>query len=251
MARLSSLTNESGVSQLISEISATAVFDLGDSYEDDRGKFIYSWAGGAITQYQTLTMDTAVGVDTVTSGAAVAAYLGKKYGTHSIITDDASGFTSGALYKGYWGVVDDSSTAGEKGQGFRVADNDADNLFLEAPLTTLLADADVDITLFNPHRVKPVVTNALNAPVGVAPVSVTDEYYFWRQVAGIATVLVAGTTNTAGLSVGVTAEANGAGILAIAQSSYLDYTAFNKVGEILFGAGKDDAEVMVKLTLGW
>lgn len=254
MGLITSLKNSDGVTQALDQTSSTAIHTLGDTYFDNqRRMYQYVQAGAAIASGGlVLTVDEdELEKEDVDTAAARAEYSGGFYAPTAQLTDGSGvawTLTPGA-HKDWMGVVDDGT---EKGQTFEVADNNATILFLKYPIATALTSADNDIEVFAPNRVITAPTggggNVKTSPVGVANFAVTDEYYFWMQVAGYCQVKVAGTTNTVGISVGLSGVDNGAGICAIAGTDK-DADDFNIVGEIIRGGQTDDATVWVKLKL--
>ena len=74
------------------------------------------------------------------------------------------------------------------GQKARIAGNTTSVLTLETALATAL-DATSDIYIISEYKVSPIASG-YPIPRGVAPIAVTDEYYFWMQESGIGLAIV-------------------------------------------------------------
>lgn len=188
--------NKAAVAQAWNEQSSTQKERLGQmACEEDR-LFIYSKATEALSLghivvnldpngHATYSMD-----DVATNTSAEG-----EYAISQVITATAGAdITKGAL-AGMPCFVDDG--LGE-GQFARIRTNEAVasgstfKIYLESALTTALTAAgNSDITIYPEHLVeKAAITSSLQVPVGVAPIAVTLNYYFWRQVTGICPVLL-------------------------------------------------------------
>lgn len=180
--------------QALDEISATQKVALGQvRWEGDR-KYIYSQAKEALVQGNILVKaNTAAhyGFDAVATNTAAEG----SYAISQIISITAADTIVAGEYAGLDVFVDDGT--GE-GQLARIETNTGGaasatiKLYLTAAMTTALtAVGNSDITILEGDRVfKALVTTQTQRVIGVAPMIVTDEYYFWRQVKGNCVVLM-------------------------------------------------------------
>ncbi len=242
------------INQGIFEISSTPAHDLGDVHYHKADKYIYVRAKTAVTAFDILMQTSPTGIDVVKTGhlssAAVGhTYNGKKYTGAQILHYNVGGLTANA-YSGYHLVTDDSGTGGEEGLVAIVETNSADHLYLDIALSTTVADGATDITLFNPYYVAPATASTQIIPVGVSRIAVTDEYYFWMQVEGIAAVRLGSTTQTVNLAVKVGDNTAGTGVIIANGNDLFDV---NIVGHIVAagasGTGTADTACWVKLNI--
>ncbi len=189
------------ISDSIYDESDVPLHQLGDMWIDQYSRrYIYSLATAAITQYKVIDAAAAVGVDAVANGATELRWNGKKYGTTNQIYKTSAGWTVGA-YDGYLGIVDDGT--GE-GNAFLIEHNTADTLFVtwnNGDSGVTLAVADSDVEFWHPDKVLTSVANTHGPTAGVAPIAVTDAYYFWRQVRGPCFVLITAAALGAGIHI--------------------------------------------------
>jgi len=196
------------IAQSLFEQSSTAKHVLGDTYEWEGRIFRYSKAGEALSKGHILT-PLATPTYTVDAVATNTAAEDSLYGRMAIsqvvdVADAGATVAAGAL-AGMMLFVDDGlgegqaewiigNTAGASGSSMKI--------YLAAALTTALTAAGVsDITIYTDQVVeKAAITSANQIIVGVAPIAVTKDYYFWRQIYGMCFVLHGGTT-AAGLHI--------------------------------------------------
>ncbi len=211
MAMLYSIKQKTG------EQSENAVHSLGDQYIDHYGRtWVYSVASAGVTQFNSLGLTAAVGADVVTDAAAAITVKGKTYATGKQLYKSSVGWTVGT-YTGYLGLLDDGTAeAAAITTAFLVEGNSADTLYVDwnnNGAAKTLAAADDDIEMFNPNSVIQFPANGQTTTpcVGVAPITVTAAYYFWRQTRGICFVLVEGADPTEGQHATVDAAGTTAG----------------------------------------
>lgn len=165
---------------------------LGSVYETPDGRiWSYNKASEAIALGNVAVPSAVVGVDNVSSSANADAAI-------VFITKAAAGWTAGA-YADAWVLVDDGTGAG---QTAKIKTNDATTLTLypEYALTTALAVADSDITIFLPNLVvKSLITDKTQRAVGGAQVAFAANAYGWFLRRGIGRV-IAGEVLTEGQS---------------------------------------------------
>ena len=197
------------VKQGIYEQSPTKKGDLGSVLEfEDGRKFVYSLNGST---------------DTLTTGAVIqgpveaSADVGQTIPTgYSIaISDTSVTITTGAEYTANqfqdgWLVIDDG-TAGKLGHCRKIKSHPAAESGASLVITvydaftdTAVAGTETVSLTKNPYSGVMLQNNATDGPLlGVAPIDVTADYYFWLQVSGPIAVIgaeasiVAGTSMTA------------------------------------------------------
>lgn len=171
--------------QGLNETSATAQYNLGDTYRDEKGNLhVYSQANEALSRFAILTVDEdALSVTVTSAGTGSAYYDGRKYDELAQITK-TSGFGTAGTYEDYYGVV---TQGGALGETFIVDKNSADGIYLKEPLAGVTTKA---IKAFTPHIVIENPAGSPRVPVGIAPVQVVVSYYFWRQASGYARIII-------------------------------------------------------------
>jgi len=233
--------------------TADKTAQLGDIFYDGTDKYVYVQAKTAVATANLLLMNSAgVSLDVVLTGYAGTAtatgkHEGVTYAAGAILYYATGGLTANQ-YSGFKMLVDDSTDTTEEGQYATVVGNSADHLFLDRALTTTLNAADADITLFNQYHVAPATASTEVIPVGVAPITVTDEYYFWMQTEGVCWLPEGGGTQTANLNIVSGDDLSGGGGTILGTTAEGPYDARN-VGYILYGAGTANALVLVRLAL--
>lgn len=245
MARLTSLVNANGDSHYLDEAKATAVFDLGDTYEEAGNVYMYVLASEDLSRGALLAKTAVVDVDTVADGTGTATYDGRVYGFLAQVTEGAAGWTAGA-YKNYCMIVNDGTGVGQVGI---VDNNSTDTLYLKEPLTTALDVADSDILIFHPQSVRETDASTKEAVCGIAPRDIDQSVaaYFWAQIDGVAAILIgADASSSAGIH--AVSGAGTAGAAAIAANGN-DLFDVNLVGTIIAGSDTADTLCWVQLNL--
>ncbi len=211
------------------EQSETAIHDLGDMFIDSKARtWVYSLDDGSgLTQYNTLANTAGAGVDTVANNTVIVNRHGKDYGLTNQISD--ASFSSAAGDKlGWLGVVDDGTGEGSM---FVVEDNSDVMGYVNwnnsvetvnSGTGVTLAVGTSDIEMFHPHHCKQAVVNEQRPIIGVTPIDVTADYYFWRQVNGPCFVLMHAANPTVGLHVVVDDAGVTAGTLRIVTDEEVD-----------------------------
>jgi len=170
---------------------------LGTRYECPDGRmWVYVQMTGAAAPLGAVLQAAAiVGEDTVSSAADLLSITGGGVDT---------AWTAGA-FAGDYVYVDDGT--GE-GQCRRILNNSATALFLDRPLTTALAIADSDITIFRPFHMRlalaaittPVsgIASVLNPNAGTGPGTnaIDQNSYGWIQVRGFCEHILLDNTAT-------------------------------------------------------
>lgn len=168
--------------QQVYQTSTTAQVAPGQkAMTPDGREWTYVKANSVLAKGSVAVPVAATGVDTVSSSA-------NAQGQIVYITEASAGWTAGD-FAGAWGVVDDGTGVG---QTFKIIGNSADTLFLspETPLTTALAVADSDITIFRSNLVaKSAITSKLQNAVGIAQVAFAAADYGWVLTKGVGSVL--------------------------------------------------------------
>lgn len=180
--------------------------------------FAYARAGGVALSPGKLTQTSVVDTNAKDEASAEVTALGS-----TTINVTFGGAVTADYYKdGYLHISDGT---GEGAAPYRIKSHPAG--------TTLVA-----VELYDPLRIATVATTSLitltkhpqdavvvfpttqtGAPAGVPPISVTEDYYFWNQVKGPASVWTYGTI-VIGNDVGPTTAAAGA-VAALASSDIL------------------------------
>ena len=197
MALLLSLKDADGIEHDLKMAHAVPIFGLGDIYHHNGNVYKYAMATANLTAYSTLMTATVLGIDTVQDATTNGTYKGKYYGYLAQIQEAGANWSPGA-FRNWKGLIDAGTGAG---QVFEVEDNSAETLYLKRSLTTALAVADSDITIFNPHRVALATASVSTPIVGIAnrAINYLTAPYFWMQTGGIAAVLNGATDPTAGI----------------------------------------------------
>jgi hypothetical protein len=223
--------------QGIYEQSATALHKLGDRLQLGDRVFYYSQASEALAVGKLNTQfPTVITEDTVTVAHPI--------GTRQVSITASATVVAQELAEGYL-VVDEGTGAGEiyKIKSHPAITSGAVGVFtLYDPLLTAWATADTDVTIYGSHyRVRESNTAQTESAAGVSLISVTDEYYFWNQSYGPASVLfdeaAGNAAGTRGLTIGSSTVGAVEAIDAIGESF---------VGEVIQAAA-DEADAKYAL----
>jgi hypothetical protein len=131
-------------------------------------------------------------------------------GAYTVTLTTSSAVTTGA--DGYLQINDDTGegslmkiklTAANASTATRT------DVTLYDPIPLALTTSSEGTIIHNPYEQCEIATNNTQIVLGVPPIAVTAEYYFWLQTWGIASVLVTGTP-AAGVRVTVSEVVNGA-----------------------------------------
>lgn len=175
--------------QGIFEASATAKAKLGTRVRVGERVFYYAYAGGvALAAGKLVTMaNPAAETDKAVEAAAAA-------GTYEVTVTTAAAQT--ALAEGYMAVND---AAGE-GLMYRIKTSAANadtatstDLVLYDPIVTALTTSSEVTLLPNQFYDLDIMDDVTDPIVGVPPIPVTANYYFWCQTWGPCPVLQSGT----------------------------------------------------------
>lgn len=171
--------------------TAQGQFSIGQvACTPDGREWVYVKATTGVLAKGSVAVPIAVtAVDTVSSST-------DSEGRIVYITEASAGWTVGA-FAGSWVVVDDGTGVG---QTAKIIDNTTDTLILspETALTTALAVADSDITIFSNNQVtKAAITVKIQNAVGIAQVAFANLDYGWLLTKGVGAVL-AGEVLTVG-----------------------------------------------------
>lgn len=174
------------------EVTTAPAFAIGQqSQTPDGNKWVYVSVGtGGLAKGSVAVPAAVTAVDLVSSSTDAL-------GRIVFITKASAGWTAGAFINDYV-VVDDGTGVGQMA---RIMDNTADTLQLypEYALTTALAVADSDITIFKPyHVVKAAVTSTLQNAQGIAQVAASAGDYMWLLYQGIGSVLAGASLTPVG-----------------------------------------------------
>ncbi len=252
------------IQQGIFDTSSTRIHNLGDIHFRGGKKYVYVQAKETITAHNVLMMTAPSGIDNVHAGFApdnttavttlghkYPSRAGKYYAPAQILFYGTGGLTPNT-YAGYHLVTDDSTDTAEEGLVAIIEANDAYHLYLDIALSTTCnaADNDTDITFFHPYHVEPISASTQVIPVGASRIAVTDEYYFWMQSEGVASILYGETGQVVNVGVQVGDDTDGTGLQV---DNADDYFAANLVGHIVAGGdldtGSADTALWVKLNV--
>jgi hypothetical protein len=165
------------------------------------GKFVK--AGGIVAQTNV----------TVTSAAAVGSY-NVTLTTSSAITTAEEGFLQ----------INDEAGEGIQYKIKSCAANTttatSTDIELYDPIATALTTSSQATVLYNPYEQAEIASAVTDLLLGVPPIVVTAEYYFWAQTWGVANVYSEGTP-AAGTMVQVSINSNPAGVTTCAADTTL------------------------------
>ena len=233
------------------EQSSTKQVELGTIGQDNGGNlYIYSKAmealsAGHILVDQDPNAATHLSFDTVASNAAAI----DEYAIAQVLTITAGDTIVAGEFAGCHCFIDDGTGEGQhamiKGNTGGAATATV-YIYLSAPLSTALDVADSDITIYRQNHVeKAAITSSIQRAVGVAPIAVTANYYFWRQVTGVCPVLMGeGGTKWYGITTGDDTEGEG---LAVDSSDTLEVAVMH--GQIMIVAPAADALCLARINM--
>lgn len=171
--------------QGIYEQSSTALHRLGDRLQVGDRVFYYSQASEAISAGKLNSyLPTVITEDTVTVAHGI--------GTRKVTITASATITANQLAEGHL-VIDEGTGAGEmyKIKSHEAITSGSTGVFeLYDGILTAWSTSDTDVTIYGPqYRVQESNAAQTESAAGVAPISVTDEYYFWNQTYGPAACL--------------------------------------------------------------
>jgi hypothetical protein len=179
--------------QSVYEESATAKAILGTRLVMGERVFHYAYAGGVALGAGKLVTPAGWNAGTLEVNKAVAAAAA--VGTKSVTVTTAAAWT--ALDEGFM-VVNDQ--AGE-GQVYKIRSSEANastatstDITLYDPIETALTTSSQVELYTSPYYDLDLADDVTDHIVGVPPIAVTANYYFWLQTWGPAAVLVGATT---------------------------------------------------------
>lgn len=213
-----------GFAQGIMEQSSTKKAILGQlRIMDDGRKFRYAKAGEALVAGNLGLMCDAVAnhIKLTATAAAVGA-------TEVSVTIGGTALTANQYDDGYLQVYD--GTAGTVGLQYRIvshttsaAGTEAITIYLAEPLKIALTASDTVSLVPNPWSSVTEIASVAHGVAGVAPIAVTNAYYYWAQTGGVACVF--NTDATALGSVAVTSATSGSfKTMAAYDSTVIGYT---------------------------
>lgn len=245
---MTSPIKKAGFAQGLYEVSSTKKEELGTlRITQDGRKFRYARAGASALGASKCGIAAAIAADVTNEACAAAHAIGERV-FQETITAAAAAYAADFFAGGFLQINDgtgeghqyliESSTAVDAG-GTSIS------LALADPLRVALVAADSEFTLV--HSPWMGVTESdveENLPVGIAPVAVPANYYYWAQTGGCAGALVSGTPAVGSvLTLGAVAGA----LAAIATP--LDVDVCYEVGKLYGRAGVDGETASVFLTL--
>jgi len=200
--------------QSIYETSSVPLTDLGSRKVVGDRVFRYAKAGGAVGAGAVLQQSATAALDSVTAGGVQPA------GAKMFTWYAATAIGANDYAEGY--IISQSGTAANLGLMYRVKSHAAiaktttGTLYLYDPLVKAIDVTDEYTLMKNVHTDLTVCTNGTAPAVGVAPIAVTTNDYFWLQTWGPCNVKA--STVPAGDNVSPTATGQ-VGVLAAAGSS--------------------------------
>ncbi len=225
--------------QALSVTNATAQYNIGDTYQDEKGyMWVYTQAGEALTAGSILTVNHEL-INSRVNRLAVATthYASTIYAEEAVITVPSTPWTINE-HIGAMGVVSKGGT----GETFVVRVNSDGGLFLEEPL---VSDTPLWVKGFNPNIAIETPSGMPRVPVGIAPVTVAASSYFWRQVSGYASLVTDNAQEGAEGRPVVTGGGVAGQGLVLSTFNANDFRAV--VGHIVIGSEKTNSSCWVKL----
>jgi len=221
-------------STLLTANDSTAKEELGALRELSDGRmFRYvKMTGSAGALGQVFVPATLVAADGLSVGSTTN---GPDGATTTLITDADASWTNDA-YKGWYFKVDTGETGSE--EPIKIVGNTATTLTLERQLSTTVAAGDNGEILAGNVAVKKCAVDTPNTSVvGVGIGTLTQDYYGWVQVRGIAAVL-----STAALSEGESCCAGGA--TTAGQAEDRDASQNGILGNTIAAGGTNDYQMV-------
>ena len=215
-----------------------------DRFYDLAGNgYVLSVAGAAIEAHSVLTrsIDT-VTFDGVTKTTSIVTYGGVDYDPERVIVTADTLVAQAYLYR--LGMTFGGITTGG-GQPFKVVANDTSRLFVQEPFEDQSFDS---VTVVSLRHVVEISVSTLSPVVGVSPIDVPADYYFWMQVSGIAPVRIHGSSCQNGMP--VVSLGGKKGYASVRSTFKGDNSAYAPViGYILLcDCNKKDGTALVSLT---
>lgn len=178
-----------GFGQDVFSQSSTAKETVGTIRELPDGRaFMYCRAGSSNLTAGKLSVAAAVGADVMNEACAVAHTAGDYYFSDTM----TSGTYAEDYFKGGWLHINDGTGEGQQYKitaSTAVAASTAITLALDEPLIDALVATTSEYSIIHNPGMATAESTTLGFPVGVSPIDVTANYYYWTQVRGMCITL--------------------------------------------------------------